>query len=158
MAYDGFYGELSTRGSTNEVLNLAIQTKEEIEVLAAQAQLSADDAASAGATAGAAAGEVSGAAAGAASGTTAGATAGDAAGAISGAAAGTTAGAAAGTTSGTAAGTAAANAVVNGKVNTADLINVADPLLGAAMVGRGGQVVDSFDALGLLSKIGRAHV
>lgn len=35
MAYDGLYGELSTRGAANEVLNLAIATKEEIEVIAA---------------------------------------------------------------------------------------------------------------------------
>lgn len=63
MAYDGFYSELSTRGSTNEVLNLAIQTKEEIEVLAEQAQLSADSAAAAGAAAGESAGTASGTAA-----------------------------------------------------------------------------------------------
>lgn len=35
MAYDGLYGELSTRGAANEVLTLAITTKEEIEVIAA---------------------------------------------------------------------------------------------------------------------------
>lgn len=57
MAYDGFYSELSTRGSTNEILNLAIQTKEEIEVLVDQAQVSADEAAAAGSAAGSAAGE-----------------------------------------------------------------------------------------------------
>lgn len=34
MAYDGFYGDLSTRGAVNEVLNLAIATKDQIEVLA----------------------------------------------------------------------------------------------------------------------------
>lgn len=33
MAYDGFYGGLSTRGSVNEVLNLAIQTKDEVLAL-----------------------------------------------------------------------------------------------------------------------------
>lgn len=31
MAYDGMYGELSTRGAANEVLNLAIATKDQIE-------------------------------------------------------------------------------------------------------------------------------
>lgn len=31
MAYDGFYGELSTRGAANEVLSLAIATKDQIE-------------------------------------------------------------------------------------------------------------------------------
>lgn len=36
MAYDGFYGELSTRGAANEVLNLAIATKDQIEALAEQ--------------------------------------------------------------------------------------------------------------------------
>lgn len=36
MAYDGMYGELSTRGAANEVLNLAIATKDQIEVLADQ--------------------------------------------------------------------------------------------------------------------------
>lgn len=36
MAYDGMYGELSTRGAANEVLNLAIATKDQIEDAAAQ--------------------------------------------------------------------------------------------------------------------------
>lgn len=33
MAYDGMYGELSTRGSTNEVLNAALQVQSDIEDL-----------------------------------------------------------------------------------------------------------------------------
>lgn len=36
MSYDGFYGDLSNRGTANELLDLAIITKEEIEVLAAE--------------------------------------------------------------------------------------------------------------------------
>lgn len=36
MAYDGMYGDLSTRAAANEVLNLAIVTKEQIEELAAE--------------------------------------------------------------------------------------------------------------------------
>ncbi len=65
MAYDGLYGELSTRGAANEVLNLAIATKDEIEVIAegvednkttaevsaAQAQVSADAATTASSSA-----------------------------------------------------------------------------------------------------------
>ena len=38
MAYDGMYGELSTRGAVNETLNLAIATKDECEELLAQVQ------------------------------------------------------------------------------------------------------------------------
>ena len=57
MAYDGFYSELSTRGATNEVLNLAIQTKEEIEALLAQSESIVTDSAEAAAAAGAAAAE-----------------------------------------------------------------------------------------------------
>lgn len=36
MAYDGMYGDLSTRGAVNEVLNLAIATKDQVEDLAEQ--------------------------------------------------------------------------------------------------------------------------
>lgn len=36
MAYDGMYGELSTRGAANEVLNLAIATKDQIVAAAEQ--------------------------------------------------------------------------------------------------------------------------
>lgn len=63
MAYDGFYSELSTRGATNEVLNLAIQTKNEIEAAVLDFDNTSDeviaDASAAGAAAGAAAAEAS---------------------------------------------------------------------------------------------------
>lgn len=45
MAYDGMYGDLSTRGAANEVLNLAIQTKDEIVAAALAATTAADAAA-----------------------------------------------------------------------------------------------------------------
>ena len=45
MAYDGFYSGLSSRGTVNEILNLANQTKEDILEIADAVQVNADKAA-----------------------------------------------------------------------------------------------------------------
>lgn len=42
MSYDGFYSDLSTRGSANDILNLVIIQKEEVEALAESTLLNAD--------------------------------------------------------------------------------------------------------------------
>lgn len=57
MAYDGFYSELSTRGATNEVLNLAIQTKNEIDAAVLEFSNTSDEIIADSAAAGAAAAE-----------------------------------------------------------------------------------------------------
>lgn len=51
MAYDGMYADLSTRGSVDEVLNLAIATKDEIEVLSEEVDADAAAAAASAASA-----------------------------------------------------------------------------------------------------------
>ena len=42
MSYDGFYGELSSRGTANDALNQIVTLKDKVVVLAAEAEVSAD--------------------------------------------------------------------------------------------------------------------